>query len=247
MKISIVTPTFERERFHPRIIKCVEWQTYDDIEWIILDDSPTPSRAFSELGRKNVRYFHTSERMLVGDKRNWLAAKCTGELIAHFDDDDFYAPDYLSTMVTSLLAQSLDFMNLRGWFVHDLRTSFFGYWDLKQKKGLHFVCDRNGVTTLDNQRDDFLGQNELGWGFGFIYRKKVWEQIRFPSQGWNEDGVFSVAVHKKFPAGGMMDTQGICLHEIHGSNTSRSFPQYRVPSFMIDRVFPDYSKVRIAE
>lgn len=245
MKVSLVTPTYNREKFHPRIIKCFDWQSYGDIEWIVLDDSPTPSTSFSGLNRANVKYYHTTEKALVGDKRNWLAEKCSGDLIAHFDDDDFYGPDYISTMVEALESRALDFMNLRGWFVHDLRSRFLGYWDLTQKTGLHYVCGKDGVASQYVDSEDYFGQNELGWGFGFLYRKRVWDEIRFPSQGWNEDGVFSVAAHNKFRAGGLIDTNGICLHEIHGGNSSRSFPQYHMPSFLIDRIFPKYEEVAV--
>ena len=244
MKVSLITPTYQREQFHSRILKCFDWQSHRDIEWLILDDSPTPSKTLAGLERENIKYFHTDKRMLIGDKRNWLAERCSGDLIAHFDDDDFYAPDYISTMTSTMHEQTLDFLNLRGWFVHDLRSHFFGYWDLIKKKGKHYVCDKGGVSSVDVQTDDYFGPtNEIGWGFGFLYRKKVWDAVHFPSQNWNEDGVFSLAVHNQFRAGGMMDTTGICLHEIHGKNSSRCFPQYYIPPFLIDRVFPNYSEV----
>lgn len=244
MKVSLITPTCQRERFHQRILQCFEWQSHRDIEWLILDDSPAPSKTFEGLQRDNISYHHTDKRMVIGDKRNWLAERCTGELIAHFDDDDFYAPDYIATMAGTLEQQALDFMNLRGWFVHDIRSRFFGYWDMTEKKGRHFICDKAGISSVDVQRDDFFSPtNELSWGFGFLYRKKVWDAVHFPSQGWNEDGVFSQAVHEKFRAGGMKDRTGICLHEIHGGNTSRCFPQYSLPPFLIERVFPDYSEI----
>lgn len=240
MKVSLITPTFQRERFHARILKCFDWQTHPDIEWLILDDSPAPSPLLATRNRPNIRYFHVPNRMLIGDKRNWLAEQCSGELIAHFDDDDFYAPNYVAEMVSSLSEQKLDFINLRGWFIYDKRVSFFGYWDLVQKTGLHFLCAREGVSSVDIQDPNYLGDNEIGWGFGYMYRKSLWQAIRFPSQDWNEDGVFSRAAHQHFRAGGKMDTVGICIHEIHGGNSSRSFPQYRVPSFMLKQIFPGY-------
>lgn len=240
MKVSLITPTFQREQFHPRIFRCFESQTYPDVEWLLLDDSPSPSRFLSETRHDRVKYFHVPERMRIGDKRNWLAERSSGDLIVHFDDDDFYVPNYVSEMVTTLRDRQLDLMNLRGWFILDRRCDFFGYWDLSLQKGHHFICEKTGVKTVDVQSDNYFGDNELGWGFGFIYRKSLWEQIRFPSQDWNEDGEFSKAAHARFRAGGKIDTQGICLHEIHGGNSSRSFPQFRMPSFMLDRIFPDY-------
>lgn len=244
MKVSLITPTFQREQFHSRILKCFRSQSHSDIEWLILDDSPTPSKTLAGLECDNIKYYHTHERMLIGDKRNWLAERCSGDFIAHFDDDDFYAKEYISTILSAIDERGLDFLNLRGWFVHDIRSSFFGYWDMTKKTGKHYVCDWAGVSSVDVENEDFLGPtNELGWGFGFFYRKKVWEAIKFPSQNWKEDGIFSVEVHNQFKAGGLMDSTGICLHEVHGKNSSRCFPQYNIPSFFINRVFPDYTEI----
>jgi glycosyltransferase involved in cell wall biosynthesis len=39
VKVSIITPTYERHHFHARLRDCVLAQTCDDIEWLVLDDS----------------------------------------------------------------------------------------------------------------------------------------------------------------------------------------------------------------
>lgn len=244
MKVSLITPTFQREKFHARMLKCFRSQSHSNIEWLILDDSPAPSKTLAGLDSEKIKYYHIRDRMLVGDKRNWLAERCSGDFIAHFDDDDFYAKDYVSILLSTINSRGLDFLNLRGWYVREIQSNFFGYWDMTKITGNHFVLDRSGVSFINVQNENFLSPtNELGWGFGFLYRKKVWEAVNFTSQNWNEDGIFSIEVHNKFKAGGLIDTLGICLHEIHGKNSSRCFPQYNMPSFFMDRVFPDYTEV----
>jgi len=40
--------------------------------------------------------------LTLGHKRNQLIQLASGEIVAHFDDDNLYAPEYLSTMVEAL-------------------------------------------------------------------------------------------------------------------------------------------------
>jgi hypothetical protein len=40
--------------------------------------------------------------MLVSAKRNWLCERASAPAIAQFDDDDYYAPHYLATMLARL-------------------------------------------------------------------------------------------------------------------------------------------------
>ena len=41
--VSIITPTFNRPEFLNLVSECVLDQNYENIEWIVLDDSPEPN------------------------------------------------------------------------------------------------------------------------------------------------------------------------------------------------------------
>lgn len=66
--VSIITPTYGRQAFLPAIADCVRAQSYQNIEWLILDDSETPSAALTQETSDKVRYFHTGERLSVGER-----------------------------------------------------------------------------------------------------------------------------------------------------------------------------------
>ena len=110
LKISLVTPTIQRDGFHSRITKRFGWQTYAGLQRTIPHDSNTASKLSSGLDWKNVRCSHISETMFAAGRGDWLTA--------HFDDDDFYGPDYPSTLAFSRVAQSSGLMNQRGWFAN---------------------------------------------------------------------------------------------------------------------------------
>jgi glycosyltransferase involved in cell wall biosynthesis len=101
--VSLCTPTFNRRPFIPFMIKCFEHQTYpkDRIEWIIVDDGTDPIEDLvSHIPQ--VKYFYNSEKMVLGNKRNFMHGKCSGDIIVYMDDDDYYPPERISHAVEML-------------------------------------------------------------------------------------------------------------------------------------------------
>ena len=135
--VSIITPTRNRERFLSNAEALVRARTYPRIEWIICDDSPTPSQRFGAAKDDAVRYIHSAVKVSVGEKRNRIADLARGDIIVHFDDDDFYAPSYVETMVARL-RQGADMVKLSGWFLYSGLYRSLGYWDCLQNAGAAF-------------------------------------------------------------------------------------------------------------
>ena len=240
-KVSIITPTHGRERFLRLAHESIVAQTYANLEWLILDDSATPSAYMRTLSDPRVRYWHSTERMKIGRKRNALAAAATGRIIVHFDDDDYYRPDYVERM-TARLARGHDFVKLSGWYLYSVAYRAGAYWDLNRKVGRHYIWDpprppqtRRFAAAAGAE----LADNHLGYGFSYVYRREVWEAQPFPDDAnWGEDAPFALAAAKSFRLSHFRDVRGICVHLLHGGNTSRCFPQYRVPAFVLRRIFP---------
>ena len=91
--VSIITPTFGRDAYLRDLYRCVKSQTYPNIEWLVLDDSPAPSKTMEGISDQNVCYEHVGTRLSIGEKRNRLIEKCQGEIIAQFNEDIYYSPD----------------------------------------------------------------------------------------------------------------------------------------------------------
>jgi glycosyltransferase involved in cell wall biosynthesis len=103
--VSVLTPTrSSTQHRHGLLYESYTHQTYPLKELIVMDDSPTPSPFFSSLSDETVRYIHVKEPTALGAKRNSLASAAAGTVLAHFDDDDYYSPAYLDTMVSTLTA-----------------------------------------------------------------------------------------------------------------------------------------------
>ena len=100
--VSVITPTYNRRRFIPYLIKCYKSQEYraDRMEWIILDDGSDPvNDLFEGLGIPNLRYIYAPEKQTIGAKRNRLNNEARGEIIVAMDDDDYYPPERVSSVV----------------------------------------------------------------------------------------------------------------------------------------------------
>jgi glycosyltransferase involved in cell wall biosynthesis len=238
--VSVVTPTFERVEFLKKCFQYFRTQDYPNLEWLILDDSPQPITGLSNINR-HIRYIHSEESLNVGEKRNLLAQEARGEIIIHFDDDDYYHPSYISTVLKQMFIQKADAINLRGWYLLDLRAQFFGYWDLTDTQGLYYRCSGDSVTWGESNEafQESFKNNYLGYGFGYAYKKSIWEKIPFESVSFNEDSPFMMKAQESFRVSGFKDESGICLHYLHPQSSSICFPQYHLPLTALNQLFPN--------
>ena len=244
MRISVTTPTYGRPDRHALLYRCYAAQTWEDKELIVLDDSPEPSPFFTQLDDESVRYVHSDSRENVGQKRNRLASLATGELIAHFDDDDYYAPRYLERMAGWIGDAGL--VRLAGWFIYSQPQSRLWYWDQTQiQEPVHFrlldtdtldVAPVHQLSAADQQT--WLEENLDGWGFCFVYRRDLCEKAGFDSVVHGEEGLFTKSIRDLgYRVVQARDEEGLLIKLKHAHDNSNLFPQYALPDFLIEGLF----------
>lgn len=98
-KVSCIMPTHMRRGFLSNAITLFLAQTYPNKELVILD-----SRDSSDLipSHPDIRYMVSKEYPL-GRRRNILCEEARGDIILHWDDDDWHAPDRIDKQVGALL------------------------------------------------------------------------------------------------------------------------------------------------
>jgi glycosyltransferase involved in cell wall biosynthesis len=110
IEVSVITPTYNRTQFIQRSIACYKAQTYPliNMEWIILDDGEQSAEAlFTEAefdNVPNIRYYREYSKMTIGAKRNKLNSLAKGNIIISWDDDDYYPPERIETIVSTFTA-----------------------------------------------------------------------------------------------------------------------------------------------
>jgi glycosyltransferase involved in cell wall biosynthesis len=108
MLVSVITPTYNRGRFIPRLIEVYKQQDYDHdlMEWLVFDDGTEPVKdLFIDLCKETLHYTHSETRLPMGEKLNYLAKQATGDIIVVMDDDDYYPPNRISSLVKAMSAQ----------------------------------------------------------------------------------------------------------------------------------------------
>lgn len=100
--VSCVMPTKDRRDFVPAAIHSFQEQTYEPRELVILDDGEGSIEDLVPTDLR-IRYFYSTIRRPIGAKRNLLAEISRGEIICHWDDDDWSAPGRIADQVKRLL------------------------------------------------------------------------------------------------------------------------------------------------
>ncbi len=106
MLISVFTPTYRRHAQLLQAIRCVQAQTYDNFEHLVIADGHDAEveRIVASVGDPRVRYLCTPEHR--GDwghgPRNFAMWHCEGDAVVNLDDDNLMFPHYLATMAEAL-------------------------------------------------------------------------------------------------------------------------------------------------
>lgn len=100
-RVSIILPTYNRERFLRRALDSIRSQTFTDWELIVVDDGSTDgtqallTELLAEVGQPSAYVRQPNAGAYAA--RNTGLGRARGEYVAFFDSDDLWQPDYLST------------------------------------------------------------------------------------------------------------------------------------------------------
>ena len=242
-KISVIVPTYNRHKYLRNLLGCFLSQTYPEIELLICDDSDEPSTYLKAVSKEypNIYYAHVPMRMTIGAKRNLLIRMASGDFIAQFDDDDYYAPNYLEVMLANLQQQEVDFITLSRWFAYAIEDDCFAYWETDRFGQFIYEVGVDGVRQVAHHMTtpNFIFGTLWGFGFSYFFKREVFEQVQFPDVNFAEDYYFYLQLKDVgFTSGHFPDEQGLVLHLLHPQSTSKIFPQYLLPSGLMPLIFP---------
>jgi glycosyltransferase involved in cell wall biosynthesis len=156
MLISCLCPTADRRPYLPLAITCFLRQDWPHKELLILDDGDDDVADLIPTDPRIRPLRAPSAHQPTPQKLNLLAQQATGEIICHWDDDDWSAPSRLTRQATDLLAS------------HKAMTGFdeILYWD-DINKSAHiwrwrgqrpYACGTSQMTT----RHWYLAHPQIG-------------------------------------------------------------------------------------
>lgn len=163
--VSCIMPTADRRRFVPLAIQNFLQQDYPNRELVILDDGKDSVADLSPADGR-VKYIRMPHRQTVGAKRNQCIRASQGDLIVHWDDDDWVAPHRIRYQVEAMVREGAEVCGLRQMLFHDLSTS---------KTWLY--------TYPPNLRTWLVGGS-------LLYTRTFWQRSPFPDVQVGEDARF---------------------------------------------------------
>lgn len=111
--VSILTPTYNTEKFIRSTIESAQNQTYTNWEMILVDDASTDNTItiIEEFVKKDsrIKLFKLPQNRGNGFARNAALEKATGKYIAYLDADDLWFPEKLEKQIQFLKANNLHF------------------------------------------------------------------------------------------------------------------------------------------
>ena len=110
-KISVIIPTYNREKTIKDAINSVLNQTYDNLEVIVVDDGSTDNteKIIKKIKDKRLKYIKQKKNSGACVARNVGIAKSKGQYIAFQDSDDIYYKNKLELQYNNMKQEGSDF------------------------------------------------------------------------------------------------------------------------------------------
>ena len=148
-KVSIITPSFNCEKFIAQTIEAIQAQTYQDWEMLITDDcSNDKSVSIIEHYAQSdhrIKLFQLDKNSGAGVARNNSIKEADGRYIAFCDSDDRWVPTKLEKQISFMESRNCAFC-------------YSSYWMCDEKGKIYGVVNsRERETLFSNMCDDKIG------------------------------------------------------------------------------------------
>ncbi|MBE7169299.1 MAG: class I SAM-dependent methyltransferase [Williamsia sp.] len=186
-------PTYNRRAFVPHAIRYFLQQDYENKELIIIDDG---ADCIGDLvpDHSQIRYFYLEKKITLGAKLNFGCREAVGNILLHWDDDDWYAPRRIRYQVEELQGSDTDICGIN----HLL------YYDLGSRQAFQYIYPAN-------QRVWLLGSS-------LCYKRELWNSHCFDDIDVGMDGLFVWATPPERVR--VLPDISMSVHMIHGKNIS---------------------------
>lgn len=216
LKVSIVIPVYQVEKFIAECIQSCINQTYANIEIILVNDGTRDSSfdICQKFADKDMRIkLFSKENGGLSDARNFGILKCTGDFIYFLDSDDWIHPECIKTLLDVQKETEAEIISLK-------ITSKLD--DIPKNKNINkefLICDRKEALKI------ILSDNQ--WSTSAcskLFKTTLFSKIEFPKGRLYED---LGTIHKVFnDQKGMyvfIDGYGYYYRESENSITRSSF------------------------
>lgn len=176
--VSVICST-NRDATLERLLEQVAAQTYENVELLVLGHGVQIAddfrrRAFC-AGVKKVTLLQGEASQSLGACLNALVGASSGEVIAKFDDDDYYLPNYLRDQVNTLLNMNADLVG---------------------KGSIYFFLPGANVIARRWKHQEHIWRNFVA-GATFVGWREVFLETPFADRTRGEDSDFLLRLERK--------------------------------------------------
>lgn len=178
MKLSIIVPVYKVEPYLDFCLKSIAQQNLEDYEVVLVDDgSPDSCGEMCDRWAAADRHFrtlHCPENRGLSAARNAGIETARGEYITFVDSDDYLSPHTLQPNMELLAAHpETDVLEYPVCVYHGTSQAY------RYRPGTEGFTDYAGWV----RRKGYM--HSYAWNK--IYRRTLWEGVRFPEGRWFED------------------------------------------------------------
>lgn len=186
VKVSIIVPVYNVEKYLEKCIDSILNQTFHEFELILVDDGSNDlSGEICEKYKKNdfrIRVIHKKNGGLSSARNSGLSI-AKGEYISFIDSDDYIDKDMISILYNNIIKNEAD-------------ISICDYYEVysNEKKIERVNCD-NVEVVMNNTEALNKIYEEKGWlyvvAWNKLYKKELFENIKFMEGKIHEDEIIA--------------------------------------------------------
>ncbi len=191
VKVSVIVPVYNEEKYLERCLDSICSQTLREIEIICVDDGSTDQslQILESFAKKDSRIKILAQKnQFAGTARNHGMEYATGEYLSFLDADDYFKEDMLEKMYQNAMQSSSDIVICR-------------YAEYCENTGKTKNVDWTYADSFLETKTEFSGsllkhagifQVTKGWTWDKLFRTEFVEQCgyKFPGFRSSEDGFF---------------------------------------------------------
>jgi glycosyltransferase involved in cell wall biosynthesis len=178
IKISIIVPVYNAEKYLHRCLSSIVMQTFADFECILVDDASTDnSPAICDeysINDKRITVIHNEKNIGCPQARKTGLGMAKGDYVLYIDSDDWIENTMLEKLYKKAENDNMDFVS----------CNYFS--DDNREKIAFINPDRNFIL---NQIFNFTFLHNV---WNKLIKREIYEKIEFPQADWAEDRVITV-------------------------------------------------------
>lgn len=237
--VSVVIPIYNVEQYLERCLESIQRQTYGSLEVLLVNDgsrdgSDRIARRYAETDRR-FRFFD-KENGGPGDARNYGIDRAAGEYITFIDGDDYVSDDYVERLLALVNGTGADIVAVR-------MRKFWGETAEQEETREELRI----YESTDAIKDMWYQKHIESTAGGKLYRREIFEEIRYPVGTLYED---LAVIHRLFYKADKVVWSSARLYyyfQREGSTMNCQFGPRKLDRLSVSRELLDWARAQCPE